>query len=184
MQEHLSITNPEAARALTETKASQLLIPFMKCPLSLSDAAKELGVKLPRLSYHVNRFIEFGLLEVICTERRGGRSVKLYRSTAKTFFIPFHVTPSESLEHLVTQLLKQVASAVNWPARCSKLLLTGDSTSRATSVVTFRFQSLKPKGEKRHRFSQNFSAPTNPLFSRQRGGSLSTSTLLRRYKTS
>lgn len=104
MQEHLSISNPEAARILTEGKSAQLLIPFMKRPLSLSDAAKELGVKLPKLSYHVKRFTEFGLLEVACTERRSGRGVKLYGSTAKSFFIPFQLTPSESLEHLVTSL--------------------------------------------------------------------------------
>lgn len=104
MQEHLSISNPEAARILTEGKSTQLLVPFMKRPLSLSDAAKELGVKLPKLSYHVNRFLELGLLEVACTERRSGRTVKLYQSSAKRFFIPFQLTPSDSLEQLVTSL--------------------------------------------------------------------------------
>jgi DNA-binding transcriptional ArsR family regulator len=104
MQEHLSITEPEVARALTESKSVQHLVPFMKRPLSLSEAAKELGVKLPKLSYHVKRLLGLGLLEVACTERRGRRGVKLYQSTARSFFIPFHLTPSASLEQLVTSL--------------------------------------------------------------------------------
>ena len=104
MQEHLSITNPEAARILTEGKSAQFLVPFIKRPLSLSDAAKELGVKLPKLSYHVKRFLTLGLLEVTATERRGGRSVKLYQSAAQHFSVPFYLTSSETLEQLVTEL--------------------------------------------------------------------------------
>ena len=56
------------------------------------------------LSYHVKRFVELGILQVASRERRHGRSVKLYSSTAKTFIVPFGVTPSETLEKLIVEL--------------------------------------------------------------------------------
>lgn len=103
-RERLTIADPEVARVLVENRSAQLFEPFMKRALSLNEAAQELGVKLPKLLYHVKRFLELGLLEVACVERRNGRPVKRYRSTAKTFFVPFHVTPSETLERLLSEL--------------------------------------------------------------------------------
>lgn len=102
--ERLTITEPEVARVLTENRSTRLLEPFMKRALSPNEAARELGVKLPKLLYHVKRFMELGLLEVACVERRNGRPVKRYQSTAKAFFVPFHVTPSETLERLLSEL--------------------------------------------------------------------------------
>lgn len=104
MHEHLTITDPEVARTLVETRSARLLEPFMKRTLSAGEAADELNVKLPRLLYHVGRFLRFGLLEVVRLEPRSGRAVKRYRSTAKAFFVPFHVTPSETLERLLGEL--------------------------------------------------------------------------------
>lgn len=103
-RERLTITEPEVARVLVENRSARLLEPFMKRTLSLNEAAQELGVKLPKLLYHVKRFVKLGLLEVACVERRHGRPVKRYRSTAKAFFVPFHVTPSETLERLLSEL--------------------------------------------------------------------------------
>ncbi len=104
MKEHLRIEDPERARVLTDIKTTRLLLPFIKRPCSLSDAAHELGVKLPMLSYHVKRFVELGILEVTRTERRQGRGVKLYGSAAKTLSVPFSATPSETLERLLVDL--------------------------------------------------------------------------------
>lgn len=104
MQERLTIDDPEVARTLVETKTVRLLAPFMKRPLALSEAAKELGVKLPKLHYHVGRFLRFGLLEVAEVQPRSGRAVNRYGSAAKAFFVPFHATPSETLERLLAEL--------------------------------------------------------------------------------
>lgn len=87
-----------------------LLEPFMKAPRSLSDAASDLGIKLPRLSYHVNRFLTMGLLYVAGTERRTGRSIKLYSSTAQSFSVPFRLTESDTLETLFTALTASEAT--------------------------------------------------------------------------
>ncbi len=104
-EERITITRPDVAKALTQLKTTQLLEPFMKRELTLSEAAKELGVKLPKLHYHVNKFMEFGLLEVARIEARAGRPLKLYRSTAHTFFVPYHLTPSETLAQLLGDLM-------------------------------------------------------------------------------
>lgn len=102
--EHLIVTQPETAEFLVEHRTSRLLVPFMKRELSLTAAAHELNVKLPTLHYHVKRFVGAGLLEVTRAERRAGRPIKHYRTTAKTFFVPFHVTSSETLERLLTEV--------------------------------------------------------------------------------
>jgi len=101
----MTITEPDVARTLVELKTVQLLEPFMKREVSLSEAAAELNVKLPTLLYHVNKFIELGLLEVARVERRAGRPIKHYRTTAKAFFVPFDVTPSETLAHLMYRMI-------------------------------------------------------------------------------
>ena len=102
--DHLIITQPETAELLVNHKTSRLLVPFMKRELSLTAAAAILGVKLPTLHHHVAKFISAGLLEVTRSEPRAGRPVKHYRSTAKIFFVPFHVTRSETLERLLTEV--------------------------------------------------------------------------------
>lgn len=105
MLERLTITRPEVARALIDLKTAQRLEPFMKRELTLGEAAHELGVKLPALLYHVERFLEFGLLEVACVTPRAGRPLKRYRSTAQSFFVPYHLTPSETLAQLLGDLM-------------------------------------------------------------------------------
>ena len=100
----LTITDETAARILTDTDSVRRLEPFMKRSVTLSEAAEELGLKLSHLLYHVNRFIKLGLLKVTHEQKRGGRAVKLYRTTAEVFFVPFQVTPSETLERLLYDL--------------------------------------------------------------------------------
>ncbi len=76
----------------------------MKREQTLSEAGQELGLKLPQLAYHVDKFIKLGLLEVVREVPRKGRAVKVYRSTAAEFFVPFHLTPSETLGQLLFDL--------------------------------------------------------------------------------
>lgn len=99
-----TITSEKAARALTDLEAVRRLEPFMKRERALRDAAEELGLKIPSLLYHVNKFTELGLLEVVREVPRRGRAVKMYRSTAEAFFVPFHLTPSETLGRMLSNL--------------------------------------------------------------------------------
>ena len=46
----------------------------------------------------MRRFLELGLLKISGERSRGGRAVKLYRSAADLFFIPYEATSAETLE--------------------------------------------------------------------------------------
>lgn len=75
---------------------------------TLSEVADKLDISLSKLSYHVNKWLEYGVLEVVREEKRAGRPVKIYRTTSQRFFIPFQLTPSASLEDLAIELVKPV----------------------------------------------------------------------------
>jgi hypothetical protein len=104
MQESLEIRDGEVARILVDLTQARLLEPFFDDDITLSDAAKKLNVKLTTLLYHVTKFIRLGLLEISKEESRKGKAIKYYRTTAKAFFVPFDVSPSLSLKHLLTHL--------------------------------------------------------------------------------
>lgn len=94
----LIVTDQRAADALTNTTSLRHLVPFLGRSLSVSDAARETGEKANTTLKRVQRFVDMGLLEVVDAQPRAGRPMKLYRSTAEVFFVPFEVTHSESLE--------------------------------------------------------------------------------------
>ncbi|UCH26741.1 MAG: hypothetical protein JSV66_03580 [Trueperaceae bacterium] len=51
----------------------------------------------------VQGFLDLGLLEVAEIVARRGRGIKLYRTTAKSYFIPFHATSAETLESALAE---------------------------------------------------------------------------------
>lgn len=103
-QEQLTVTKTEAAQIFEDRNQVRLLEPFIQEPCTLSDAASKLGIKAPRLHYHVNRFLEHGLVEIVGTTKRNGRNIKLYQTTARAFFLPFELTSSESLEKFLADI--------------------------------------------------------------------------------
>lgn len=110
----LTITDSEAAGLLVDSEKIQYLLPFMPCARSLTEAAHRLGVSVPHLRYHVQRFLKLGLLEVSERQARRGRPVVRYQATARRFFVPFTATPYENFEAMV--LVKDLA----WQAHISK----------------------------------------------------------------
>ena len=94
----LSIYNPEAAAILTNPHTLRQLEPFLARENTVKDAAAEIGEKPNTVLSRVRRFVRLGLLEVVREAPRPGRAVKVYRSTADGFFVPFEVTSAESLE--------------------------------------------------------------------------------------
>lgn len=94
----LIVTDERAADALTNPTSLRHLAPFLGRSLSVAEAARESGEKPNTTLKRVARFVKLGLVEVDRTERRAGRPIKYYRSTADVFFVPFEITRSESLE--------------------------------------------------------------------------------------
>jgi hypothetical protein len=108
----MEIKNTEVAKVLTDLTQVRLLEPFFN-DITLSDAAKQLEVKLTTLLYHITKFMRLGLIEITKEEARKGKAVKYYRTTAKAFFVPFRITPSLSLKHLLGQLDKPADDVFN-----------------------------------------------------------------------
>ncbi len=94
------VEDADAARALTDPKAQRYLLPFIGAELSLSEAARHLGVKPNALLYHIDKFLALGLLEVARVEPRRGRASKLYRTSAERFFVPFSLTRADTVQSL------------------------------------------------------------------------------------
>ena len=98
MNAWLEVTDPKAAAFLTDPKTGHYLKPFLGTSgVSVSEAAKQLGVPATRFYHHVARMEKLGLLEVSGTLPRRGRALKLYRAIAKRFFVPFSHTSAEDL---------------------------------------------------------------------------------------
>lgn len=92
------VTDERAADVLTNPVTLRHLAPFLGRTATISAASRESGQKPNTTLARVRRFAELGLVEVVGTEERAGRPLKLYRSTADVFFVPFEATHSESLE--------------------------------------------------------------------------------------
>lgn len=87
-----------AAAALTDPRTLRQLEPFLARECSVLQAAKETGTKPNTMLARVRRFVALGLLEVAREVPRKGRPVKLYRTVADTFFVPYEATSAETLE--------------------------------------------------------------------------------------
>ena len=110
----LTITDPDAAAALTNPKTLRQLEPFLNRERTVLEAARETGVKPNTMLARVRRFTALGLLIITREVPRAGRAVKVYRSCAESFFVPYEVTPAETLgaamkerEHYWETLLRQ-----------------------------------------------------------------------------
>ncbi len=102
--ERKEVTNARAAELLTDWRQRRLLVPFIPGPTSMSEAAKQLGMKLNAVHYRVKQLLDLDLLEVKGSAKRQGRAVKLYGLTAKEFFVPFASTPHETVEAMIRRL--------------------------------------------------------------------------------
>lgn len=94
----LTVTEPAVAAALMNPRTLRQLEPFLNCERTVLEAARESGVKPNTMLARVKRFVALGLLVVAREVPRAGRAVKIYRTSAESFFVPYEITPSETLE--------------------------------------------------------------------------------------
>jgi hypothetical protein len=135
---------------LTDPEAARRLEPFLGREATLSEAAKALHMTLPALLYHVNRLLALDLLEVACEAVRKGRAVKHDRTVADVFFVPFELTPSQTLGRLLFDLTesserrfhREAAKALQTLSPTWGLYLTRGPNHRITTVLTSNTQRL------------------------------------------
>lgn len=95
----LAIVNEGAAAdVLMDPRALRHLAPFLGRDLTISQAAAESNEKPNTTLGRVRRYQALGLLTVTGEVERRGRPMKLYRTVADVFFVPFEATRSDSLE--------------------------------------------------------------------------------------
>jgi hypothetical protein len=102
----VEIKDTEQARLLTNPESFRFFEPFLARDCTVSQAAKELDCKVDTMLYRVKTFIKTGLLNVVKTKSRRGRSIKVYRSSADEYYIPFEITPFEDVEAFFRQARK------------------------------------------------------------------------------
>lgn len=92
------VQDRQMADLLTDPVTLRQLEPFLGRATSVSQAAKETGEKPNTVLSRVRRLVAAGILVESGQQPRNGRPMRLYRSSADTFFIPFGATSAESLE--------------------------------------------------------------------------------------
>lgn len=93
----VEIREAEQARLLSNPESLRFFEPFVARDCTVSQAAKEVKCKVDTMLYRVNLFLKAGLLIVAKRQARRGRSVKVYRSSADAYYIPFELTPFEDV---------------------------------------------------------------------------------------
>jgi len=94
MKDLIFIEHPDLVKLLMDTEQLQWLEPFFENEVILSDYAQEHDIKMTTLLYRVNKYVDYGILEVVREEARNGKAIKLYKVTAKTLFVPFSASKS------------------------------------------------------------------------------------------
>lgn len=92
------VTDPEAAIMLVDPTRLRWFAPFLGRTRRVGEVAAELGVSRQAMLYRVRQLVRLGLLCVCGEQPRGGRAIKLYRSRAEQYLVPFTAMPFACLE--------------------------------------------------------------------------------------
>jgi hypothetical protein len=94
----VEIKDSKQARLLSDPESFRYFQPFLARDCTVAQAAKESNCKVDTMLYRVRAFLKAGLLKVVRLEPRRGRPVKIYRSSADAYYVPFEMTPFENIE--------------------------------------------------------------------------------------
>ncbi len=97
------VVDPAQAVIVGDPIRSRFLRPFLGRERTVTEAATEVGCTPNTMLYRVRRMLDVGLLRVVASRSRPGRSIKLYRSSHDGYFVPNEAMPYDDLAHRVTQ---------------------------------------------------------------------------------
>jgi hypothetical protein len=137
----VEVKDMEQARLLSSPESLRFFEPFVARDCTVSQAAKEVKCNVDTMLYRVNLFLKAELLRVIKTQSRRGRSVKVYRSSADAYYIPFEITPFEDVEAFFRKsrkanddiLIPRFARAVRQVGREGRMIYRDDKGEVWTS---------------------------------------------------
>jgi len=93
----VTVTDPRLADLLTDPELLKQLEPFLGRDCTVAEAARQTGSLPNTVLARVRRWLGLGLLVQTRTEKRAGRAVKHYRTTADAWFVPFDNTSAATL---------------------------------------------------------------------------------------
>ncbi len=91
------ISKTSTAALLLDPAKTQYLERLMQREWSIAALSADLAHDLSSVHYHVGQLVKHDLVCITRTEKRAGRSVKHYRASAPSFFVPFALTDFETL---------------------------------------------------------------------------------------
>ncbi len=94
------ITDPRVAEFLTDRSRSRHLDPFLGREVTIAEAAAELGLSAPRMSYWVGKLEQLGLVAQSGTRTTSRHRVRVYRSIGASFVVPFDLLAGSDVEVL------------------------------------------------------------------------------------
>lgn len=106
-----TVISSEVADIVRDSRHWRMLANFAQKERTLTEVARQFDLKLPALTYRVNKWLDLGLLEVAREEKRRGRAMKYYRAVNRRFFIPFTLTKSETLEAFLLEMMRATHEA-------------------------------------------------------------------------
>lgn len=101
-----TVADPRAASILADPDWTPWLEPFLGRVSGVAEAARRMGRPLDATRYRVRRMEQAGLIEVVGERRRAGRPIRLYRSVADGFVVPFEATPFVDLEERMQETVQ------------------------------------------------------------------------------
>lgn len=94
------IDDPKVAAFLTDRVRSRHLDPFLGREATIGEAAAELGLSAPRMSYWVAKLLELGLLQLVGSRSESRHRVRVYRSAADSFVLSLDLLAANHVEIL------------------------------------------------------------------------------------
>ena len=84
----IHVTDAKVAAVFSNSRQRNLVLRLINHERSLQEFADESGLSLSLLHYHVSKLQNLGVVEVVRCKARAGRSIKIFQSTARAFFVP------------------------------------------------------------------------------------------------
>ena len=104
MKTVLRITDTKVAAAFANDRQRNLVLQLVNREQSLQELAEVSKISLSLLHYHVGRLERLGLIGVVRYKARSGRPIKIFRSTARSFFVPAYLMSRSPEEELYAEL--------------------------------------------------------------------------------
>jgi len=109
LNEAVTIRDARMAAAFASPPKLKLIMALLGGERTLGELSELTGDRLNLLHHHMKGLIELALVEVAHERPRGGRPIKVYRTTAPAFFIPAELSGSRPVIGLPAQLDEALA---------------------------------------------------------------------------